>query len=531
MPALRRPTVLATLAATAALVLAAGLLPGAGPGAAASAPRPAGWSTVAAEGGSFSVTGTRTARYGTGSGWVVRQVSGTVSCSTASFGADPAPGQAKQCQVRWSRTRWSATPAPTPTRTPTPSPTPTPTPTPTPVYPPGPAVPASAGPLDVSRPTTVVGTGTPAGCTQTALRAAVAAGGVVTFDCGAATTTIALTAPLVAPADRDTVIDGGHRVVLDGQGTTQILRAGRQDFRANDRFLAVQRLSMVRGRDVGTGFRPRDGQRTCAWGYQEGGGGAISARDVNVRVYGVTFEGNRGPQIGPDVAGGAIYSAGSKTLVVAHSTFRDNSASNGGAIGALHVESRVYSSVFEGNRATGVLANFGGAAGCPVFNHEEQGGAGGLGGAFYSDGFDPGDTFSGVRMSDNSSGDLGGAVFRSAYWGNIPGVARQTVRWEHTTLERNTSPVGGGGGAYVNNSRLVLRDVTFRDNDAGQGDGGGLKITGVTVDAADVAFTGNRSVWGGGVAHWQGGPDGTGSAVRSTFSGNTPQDAVGDWPR
>ena len=245
----------------------------------------------------------------------------------------------------------------------------------------------------------------------------------------------------------------------------------------------------------------------------------------------MTFEDNHGPQLGPDVAGGAIYTAGSKSLTVANSTFRGNSASNGGAIGVLQVESRIYNSVFENNRATGILANFGGATGCPVFNHEEQGGAGGLGGAFYSDGFDPGDIFSGVRMSDNRSGDLGGAVFRSAYWGNIPSVARQNISWTATTLERNISPVGGGGGAYVNNSYFTLRDVTFTDNDAGSGDGGGLKITGVTVDAADVRFTGNRSVWGGGVAHWQGGPEGTGSATRTTFTGNTPPDSVGDWPR
>ena len=38
--------------------------------------------------------------------------------------------------------------------------------------------------VDVSNPTTVVGTGTAASCTAQALTTAVAAGGVVTFDCG-----------------------------------------------------------------------------------------------------------------------------------------------------------------------------------------------------------------------------------------------------------------------------------------------------------------------------------------------------------
>ena len=396
------------------------------------------------------------------------------------------------------------------------------------VYPP---LPADVRPVDTSRPTTVVGRGSAATCTETALRAAVAKGGVVRFNCGSEIATIRITRTLVAPAEVNTVIDGRSRIVLDGGGQTQILRATRQNFRANDRYLAVQSLRMIGGRSVGAGFRPRDGQKKCAWGYKEGGGGAIYTRDVNVRAWGVTFLSNRGPSIGPDVAGGAIYVVGTKRLIVTHSVFRGNSASNGGAIGALHAEAHIYNTVFETNRATGILANFGGAKGCPVFNHEEQGGAGGLGGAFYSDGFDPGDRFSGVRMTANRSGDLGGAVFRSAYWGLLPNVAKQNISWVSSTFERNISPVGGGGAAYVNNSKFVLRNVAFTDNNAGSGDGGGLKITGVTVDAADVSFTRNKSVWGGGVAHWQGGPEGAGRASRITFSNNTPNDYVGDFPR
>ena len=361
------------------------------------------------------------------------------------------------------------------------------------------------------------------------LRTAVAAGGKVTFNCGSDVKTIGITQTLVAPADKNTVIDGGDRIILDGQNATQILKATRQNFRVNDIYVAVQRLKMIRGRDIGTGYQARDGNRTCAWGYREGGGGAILTRDVNLRVWGVTFEGNRGPELGPDVAGGAIYSAGSKSMIIANSIFRNNTASNGGAIGALQVESRIYNSVFENNRATGTLANFfqGDAAGCPVFNHDEQGGAGGLGGAFYSDGFDPGDTFSGVRMSDNASGDLGGAVFRSAYWGTPFGAGRQDILWASSTFERNSSPVGGGGAAYVNNSKFTLRDVTFNANNANKGDGGALKLTGVTVDAANVIVTNNASAWGGGIAHWSGGPEGAGTATRVTFSGNTPNNFVG----
>ncbi len=388
----------------------------------------------------------------------------------------------------------------------------------------------------MSQPTVVIGTGSPSSCTETALRSAVAAGGVITFNCGPAKTTIAITQTLIAPNDKDTVIDGGDKIALDGQGSTQILRAFNPNFRVNDRYLAVQRLTMINGRDAGTGFAARSGDSTCAWGSKDGGGGAIFTRDVNVKIWGVTFENNRGPDLGPDVAGGAVYMMGAKSLTVAHSTFRNNRAANGGAIGVLHVASTISDSVFEGNQATGQLANFANATApdgtpCPNFNHEGQGGAGGLGGAFYSDGFDEGDTLTRVRMANNTSNDLGGAVFRSAYWGLLNFVTQQTIRWTDVTLQGNRAAKGGGGGAYLNNALLVLRNVSLLGNTVVDGDGGGLKLTGLTVDAADTTFMNNSAGWGGGVAQWQPGPAGVNSAVRSTFANNAPQDVVGEFPR
>ena len=72
-------------------------------------------------------------------------------------------------------------------------------------------VPAEAAAEDVSSPRTVVGTGTPESCTSTAFVAAVAAGGVITFDCGPDPVTIALdeTAKIVNDTGPRIVIDGG----------------------------------------------------------------------------------------------------------------------------------------------------------------------------------------------------------------------------------------------------------------------------------------------------------------------------------
>ncbi len=62
----------------------------------------------------------------------------------------------------------------------------------------------------------VVGTGTAASCTEAALDVALAGGGLVTFNCGAAAVTISTTS--VKTIAVDTTIDGGGLITLDGGG-------------------------------------------------------------------------------------------------------------------------------------------------------------------------------------------------------------------------------------------------------------------------------------------------------------------------
>ena len=76
-------------------------------------------------------------------------------------------------------------------------------------------IPAAAQPVDTSHPDHVIGTGTPASCTSAAVVAAVAAGGIITFNCGSAPVTIALTATAKVRNTASTVvIDGGGRVKI-----------------------------------------------------------------------------------------------------------------------------------------------------------------------------------------------------------------------------------------------------------------------------------------------------------------------------
>ena len=67
----------------------------------------------------------------------------------------------------------------------------------------------------------VVGTGTPASCTEATLNAALAGGGAVTFNCGPNPHTITLSAQKSIAAN--TALDGGGKVVLSAHGSRHFL--------------------------------------------------------------------------------------------------------------------------------------------------------------------------------------------------------------------------------------------------------------------------------------------------------------------
>ena len=58
-----------------------------------------GWTLVAKEGQAFTLTSAQTVRYGSGSSWVQKTVSGTARCTNEFFGSDPLVGTGKQCEV------------------------------------------------------------------------------------------------------------------------------------------------------------------------------------------------------------------------------------------------------------------------------------------------------------------------------------------------------------------------------------------------------------------------------------------------
>lgn len=371
---------------------------------------------------------------------------------------------------------------------------------------------------DTSSPTAVIGQGDPASCTGEALRAAAEAGGTITFDCGPDPVTIALDQQIVLPVDTDTIIDGGGLVTLDAGGGSRHFFFDHPDWMNNQTRVVLQRLRLVNGSaPTGEYFEQDPDNPACAYGYKEGAGGAIYMRNGVLHVIDCELVDNRAALIGPDVGGGAIYVLGVPEILVSGSRFTGNRGSNGGAIGILFAgRAEIVNSVFEDNTAEGVGANYV-EPGCPEFNHPEQGGAGGNGGAVVFDGLnDDGVPYlhCGNRFVDDRANELGGALFRT------PNAGVRQMRIDRCLFERNTARLGGV--SFLMQNQVTVRATTFTGNRGGvdiegnPADGvfGALWISQGSLDLENSTFHDNQP---SGLD-----VEGEGTATNATFVASRP---------
>jgi hypothetical protein len=302
-------------------------------------------------------------------------------------------------------------------------------------------VPARGAAADTSNPTTVVGTGTATSCTFAQLQAAATRGGIITFDCGDNPVTILVTATLNLPTNKNTVIDGGRRITLDGGGAVQILSFNSANFQANDNGLTLQHIALTNGKKTPAQAIPV-APAPCSQGWDDGQGGALYMRDGNLTVVDSIFTNNQAAPLGPDTGGGAIYVLGSKSGAwIVNSTFDGNSASNAGAVGGLFTELNIYNSLFTNNHAVGHDANNNEPSKCSVINNDQnETGSGGNGGAIYSDGNSVNVTLCGDAVLNNAAGvnAFGGGLFFTS--NNMMG----TLTITDTTMTGNT------GGHWTN---------------------------------------------------------------------------------
>ena len=179
----------------------------------------------------------------------------------------------------------------------------------------------------------VVGTGTPASCTEAAFDAALAtvqaaSGGTVTFDCGGAAT-IVITAQKTISANGALTIDGAKTITLTGNNATRPFLV---DAPAN---LILKDLTVQQGTAAGgpgavlvrSGAQLNIQNSNFNSNYSTAASGGAIGGDAGstISVDGGVFSGN-----GAFERGGAISSAG--YVYISRSTFAFNGAHDGGAV-------------------------------------------------------------------------------------------------------------------------------------------------------------------------------------------------------
>jgi hypothetical protein len=254
--------------------------------------------------------------------------------------------------------------------------------------------------------------------------AAVAAGGVVTFDCGATPVTIrmAATAKVVNRNPR-LVLDGGGKVTLSGGGVRRILYQNTCDPAQGYTTDHCQDQDSPRLVLQNIGFADGNSTGEKAEG---GGGGAVFVRGGQLTVTNAWFTGNRCDSTGPDLGGAAIRVLSQyhgTPVTVTNSRFSGGACSNGGALSSIGVSWQISGSTFTGNRAIGSGANpaRGGTPG------------GGSGGAIYLDGNLFTLRVTGSTITGNTANEGGGAVFF------VSNDRTGTLRITGSTLRDNVS--------------------------------------------------------------------------------------------
>lgn len=307
--------------------------------------------------------------------------------------------------------------------------------------------------VDTSAPDAVVGTGTPASCTEAALDAALAVGGVVTFDCGPALHTITVTSE--KRIERDTVLDGGGRIALSGGGVTRILSVSAPLDSAAPH-LTLQRLALHGGKT-------------------DGSGGAILRFGGTLTIIDCVLENNAASPDALEASGGAIHAVGGGATTIVGTFLASNRASNGGALGLLDSELVLVNSVVQGNAATGM---------------DDSPGQAGSGGGVLVDGAGRGVSVCGVHVRDNQANTYGGGMFVVARdeQGSVA-IDRATIHGNHIPDHAPSK----AGGLFLQGMPVTITGTTIAANQA-RSDGGVFLGPGVAVTMTNATVSDNTAL-------------------------------------
>ncbi len=314
----------------------------------------------------------------------------------------------------------------------------------------------------------VVGNGTAASCTETALDTALAGGGSVTFNCGAGTVVIVLTTNK-QPAS-DTTIDGGNRIVLKAPSVFHFL--------VNPGItLVLKNIRLIQGNSAG--------------------GGSVHNYGT-LKAINVTFHNNQSPDYG-----GAIYNEG--TVIAKKSIFTKNRAVYaGGAIYNNGGNVTIKASTLASNRVTNASATGGAVANqdgdVRIIGSTLNNNRGDEGGAFWTQ-YNSTNTLKNSTLSNNKGNNGAGLE-------NFGGI--EVV---NSKIINNIATIQGGG--IYHGGFMSISKSTISGNTANLG--GGMRDFGNSTDIQQSTFSGNQATTHGGGIY-------TSAALgvrNSTFSGNS----------
>ncbi len=345
--------------------------------------------------------------------------------------------------------------------------------------------------LQIAEAAGIVGNGTAASCTETALNTALNSGGVVTFNCGSAPVTITFSTEKVIATN--TTIDGGNLISFSGAAMQRLFNLA-----AYIPF-TVKNLSFINGKTV------------------DQGAAINSPFENNLTITHCIFKNNNATKLG-EYGGGAVYS-GAGTLTVSNSVFSANKASIGGAIRVLNSNLVVSNSTFTGNQANNL----------------------GSGGAIYIDGAKKDNgfiTISNSTFKTNFAANYGGAIFNSLY-NNNKAIIKNSVFSGNKVGGASTgqgaaiwstgdSALGGGWVSNSNKTTLTISNTTVANNSAGS-QAGGIWLgrhpagTGATISNSTVSGNIAASSGGGGIVL---GDVGKLTITNSTIAGNSANGAT-----
>jgi len=346
-----------------------------------------------------------------------------------------------------------------------------------------------AGLLPLGAQAGVVGTGTAASCTETALSTALAAaktGEVIGFRCGTTAVTIPITTEKFITVSGIT-LDGYGKVTLDGKGKSRILRT--------DTGYALQSTG---------GFKFTLKNINLNNGFTTDQGGAFQVGYWNNLVIdNVTFQNNKATRDTKTCdGGGALFIGAGSRATISNSRFIGNSANNGGAINNLRTDLTVSDSVFTNNKAIhsdaiNKLADCGGGGAIYIDGAKKESEGGGGAGAL---------KILRSKFNNNTTNHLGGALFSFIH-------GSTTIEVNGCTFSGNvakywvdpadsTHKLGGSAGAIYHQRNdgspetataaalMYLKNSTIVNNRAEGELGGGVRVQS-PAQIVNSTFTGN----------------------------------------